>query len=57
MFENQPQLIVKIYKFLQTAGTNSFLTEEWHEHFIRDVENREHRHDPNPDKLVDFIYE
>jgi len=43
--------------FLQTSGTNSFLTEEWHEHFIRGVENKDHRHDPDPDKLVDFIYE
>ncbi len=46
---------------LSNIITNHFkktdLTEEWHEHFIRDVENREHRHDPNPDKLVDFIYE
>ena len=33
------------------------LTEEWHEHFIRSVENKDHRHDPDPDKLVDFIYE
>ena len=32
------------------------LTEKWHEGFIRDVVNQEHRRDPDPDKLVDFIY-
>ena len=46
---------------LSNIITNHFkktdLTERWHEHFIRDVENKEHRYDPNPDKLVDFIYE
>jgi len=43
--------------FLQTAGTDSFLTEQWHEHFIRSVVNPEHRRDRDPDTFVDFIYE
>ena len=41
--------------------TNHFnktdLPTKFHEHFIRDVESGENRHDPDPNKLVDFIYE
>jgi hypothetical protein len=43
--------------FLQTYGTASFLTEQWHEHFIRSVENQQHRRDHDPNTFVDFIYE
>jgi len=46
---------------LSNIITNHFkktnLTEVWHEHFIRGVDNQEHRYDPDPNKLVDFIYE
>ena len=46
---------------LSNIITNHFkktnLTEVWHEHFIRSVENQEHRRDPDPNKFVDFIYE
>jgi len=43
--------------FLQTAGTASFLTEQWHEHFIRSVVNQQHRRDGNRDTFVDFVYD
>jgi hypothetical protein len=46
---------------LSNIMTNHFnktdLPTKFHEHFIRDVEAGENRHDPDPNKLVDFIYE
>tara|TARA_Y100000296_G_C5152918_1_gene247410 strand:+ start:431 stop:1285 length:855 start_codon:yes stop_codon:yes gene_type:complete len=46
---------------LSNIMTNHFnktdLPTKFHEHFIRDVESGENRHDPDPNKLVDFIYE